>query len=203
MPALHFPLLILGGPSRPAKAALLRLLLDSPAGERMLVIENEAGHVQAHALLAHGRDAGSVARIRPCACCLPAASWTATLRDATWRFSRNGVRQFDAVIVVASARADPALLAGALGTDMPAARHVGTLLALDDSVWLDGGGLDGPPHGALHAADWVWTGETGDRATRLFDRVATVHPGARCASANDLLRHMTNCALPALPAATA
>ncbi|MFN0160239.1 MAG: hypothetical protein ACKVQQ_03355 [Burkholderiales bacterium] len=202
MHAPQIPILLLTGPSRTAKAALLDLMLAGCAGERTLVIENEAGYLQSHRLVAHGRDGGSAVRIRPCVCCRPAASWTATLRDATWRFSRHGVRQFDAVVFVASARADPAELKRELATEAPAARCLGTLLAVDGTSWLDRPDGDDAARAALQAADWIWTGEAGGSAERLYMRMARVDPRSSRIRAADLVQLMTNCAPSILPAAT-
>ncbi len=81
------------------KTTVLNHLVHQPARARTLVIINELGEVGLDRLLVSRVDDDTVVEMSSgCLCCTVRGDLIATLKDATWRFSRGGERQFDRVV---------------------------------------------------------------------------------------------------------
>ena len=74
-----------------------------------LVIINEFGEMALdHLLVAHSTENLVMEMDSGCVCCTIRGDLVKTLRDITWRFSREGQRQFQRVLIETTGLADPA-----------------------------------------------------------------------------------------------
>jgi G3E family GTPase len=102
------PVSLLTGFLGSGKTTLLNQLIRDPAMARTLVIINEFGEIGLdHALLVHTTEEIVVEMSSGCLCCTIRGDLSKTLRDAPWRFAREGKRWFDRVIIETTGLADP------------------------------------------------------------------------------------------------
>lgn len=112
------PVGILTGFLGSGKTTLLNHLVRTPALRRALVIINEFGAVSLdHDLIARSKEDMVVEMIGGCLCCTIRGDLRATLRDAPWRFARDGRCWFDRVVIETTGLADPAPILHTLMTD--------------------------------------------------------------------------------------
>lgn len=109
MPKSLMPVTLLTGFLGSGKTTVLNHLVRQPALARTLVIINEFGEVGLdHLLMNHLPDDAVVEMSSGCLCCTIRGDLVSTLKDAHWRFSRGGERQFDRVVIETTGLADPA-----------------------------------------------------------------------------------------------
>ena len=103
------PVTLLTGFLGSGKTTVLNHLVRQPALADALVIINEFGAMPLdHLLVAHSTENITLEMSSGCLCCTIRRDLVQTLRDITWRFSRNGQRQFRRVIIETTGLADPA-----------------------------------------------------------------------------------------------
>jgi len=129
------PVTLLTGFLGSGKTTVLNHLVQQPELEQpeladALVIINEFGEMALdHLLVAHSTESLVMERSSGCLCCTIRGDLVQTLRDISWRFSRNGERQFRRVLIETTGLADPAPIlhylddASADRTALPARRH--------------------------------------------------------------------------------
>lgn len=108
--AIRLPVTLLTGFLGGGKTTLLNRWLSQPEMRDTLVIINEFGEISLdHLLVAHQVDNTTVVELENgCLCCQLRTDLKQVLRDIQWRFSRNGKRQFQRVVIETSGVADPA-----------------------------------------------------------------------------------------------
>ena len=105
----RIPISVLTGFLGSGKTTVLRHFARSGSLSRTLVLVNEFGEVGLdHHLLTPLDDDTLVALDSGCICCTIRADLSKTLSEAPWRYSRDGVRWFDQVIIETTGVADPA-----------------------------------------------------------------------------------------------
>lgn len=180
------PVTLLTGFLGSGKTTALNALVRQPEMARTLVIINEFGQIGLdHLLVTHSAEDIVVEMSSGCLCCTIRGDLVKTLRDAVWRFSRGGVRQFDRVVIETTGLADPAPVLHTLMAD----RFVSARYRLDGvvtTVDLAAGSatLDAHPEAVKQAAvadallltkpDLAATGEV----RTLKDRLVEINPGA-------------------------
>jgi G3E family GTPase len=102
------PVHILTGFLGSGKTTLLNHLVRSPQFSNTFVIINEFGAVGIDHLLVKSTSETMIEMSSGCICCTIQSDLKQTLKDILWRFSRNGSRQFDRVIIETTGLADPA-----------------------------------------------------------------------------------------------
>ncbi len=102
------PVHILTGFLGSGKTTLLNHLVSSPQFSKTFVIINEFGAVGLDHLLVKSASETMIEMSSGCICCTIHSDLKKTLKDILWRFSRNGVRGFDRVIIETTGLADPA-----------------------------------------------------------------------------------------------
>lgn len=91
---------------------------------RTLVVINEFGEIGLdHQLFSATDETEVVALDSGCLCCTIRGDLARTLRDAPWRYSREGKRQFDRMVIETTGLADPAPILHTLMTDPRIARQ--------------------------------------------------------------------------------
>lgn len=114
----RIPVSVLTGFLGSGKTTVLNHLVRSPGMARALVIINEFGAVGLdHDLVARANDDLVVEMIGGCLCCTIRGDLSRTLRDAPWRFAREGRCWFDQVVIETTGLADPAPILHTLMTD--------------------------------------------------------------------------------------
>lgn len=104
----RIPLILLTGFLGSGKTTLLNQLVQLPEFSRTLVIINEFGETSLdHLLVSKSSDDQIVELSSGCICCTIRGDLAKTLGDATWRFARNGERQFDRVVIETTGLAEP------------------------------------------------------------------------------------------------
>ena len=104
----RIPVSVLTGFLGSGKTTVLNHLVRSPGMARALVIINEFGAVGLdHDLVARANDDLVVEMIGGCLCCTIRGDLSRTLRDAPWRFAREGRGWFGPGGVGTTRRADP------------------------------------------------------------------------------------------------
>lgn len=112
------PVSVLTGFLGSGKTTLLNHLVRMPELRRALVIINEFGAVGLdHDLIARSNEDMVVEMMGGCLCCTIRGDLRATLRDAPWRFAREGRCWFDRVVIETTGLADPAPILHTLMTD--------------------------------------------------------------------------------------
>ncbi len=102
------PVTLLTGFLGSGKTTVLNHLVQQPEMARTLVIINEFGDIGLdHFLVAHSSDETVTEMSSGCLCCTIRSDLVKTLRDITWRFAREGRRQFDRVVIETTGLADP------------------------------------------------------------------------------------------------
>ncbi|NBC23175.1 MAG: GTP-binding protein [Gammaproteobacteria bacterium] len=106
---MQIPLTLLTGFLGSGKTTVLSHLVRQPELARTLVIVNEFGEVGLdHLLMSRVPDDAVVEMSSGCLCCTVRGDLVSTLKDAHWRYSRAGERQFDRVVIETTGLADPA-----------------------------------------------------------------------------------------------
>ncbi len=114
----RIPVYLLTGFLGSGKTTVLNQLLKQTDMARTLVIINEFGAVSLdHLLVSYANEDIVVELGSGCLCCTIRGDLAKTLRDASWRYARNGLRQFDRVIIETTGLADPAPVLHTLLTD--------------------------------------------------------------------------------------
>lgn len=117
------PVSILTGFLGSGKTTVLNHLVRSPGMARALVIINEFGAIGLdHDLIARSNEDMVVEMMGGCLCCTIRGDLARTLRDAPWRFARDGQRWFDRVVIETTGLADPAPILHTLMADEELAR---------------------------------------------------------------------------------
>lgn len=112
------PVSLLTGFLGSGKTTVLNHLVQQPLFKRTLVVINELGAISLdHLLVAHSNETLVMEVGDGCICCAMRGDLAKVLKDITWRFSRNGVRNYDRVIIEATGLADPAPILHTLMTD--------------------------------------------------------------------------------------
>lgn len=118
------PVTLLTGFLGSGKTTLLNQLVRQPGMNRTLVVINEFGEIGLdHQLFSATSETELVALDSGCLCCTVRGDLVRTLRDVTWRFSRQGKRQFDRLVIETTGLADPAPILHTLMTDARLAQN--------------------------------------------------------------------------------
>ncbi|AQT62040.1 GTP-binding protein [Cellvibrio sp. PSBB023] len=114
----RIPVYLLTGFLGSGKTTLLNSLVKQPGMERTLILINEFGEVGLdHLLVSHSTEDIVVELDSGCLCCTTRGDFAKTLRDIPWRYSREGERSFDRVIIETTGLADPTSVIHTLMTD--------------------------------------------------------------------------------------
>ena len=115
----RIPITILTGFLGSGKTTLLNGLIRSPEMAKALVIINEFGSIGLdHDLIAFSNDDDTIVEMSSgCLCCTIKGELQTTLRDAPWRYARNGSCWFDRIVIETTGLADPAPILHTLMTD--------------------------------------------------------------------------------------
>ena len=111
------PVTVLTGFLGSGKTTLLNSLVQQPALHDALVVINEFGEIGLDHLLVAHTDETIIEMSSGCLCCTIRQDLVKTLRDATWRFARQGSRLFRRVVIESTGLADPAPILHTLMTD--------------------------------------------------------------------------------------
>jgi G3E family GTPase len=112
------PVTLLTGFLGSGKTTVLNHLVRQPELADTLVIINEFGEMALdHLLVAHSTENPVLELSSGCLCCTLRSDLVKTLREVTWRFSRNGRRQFRRVLIETTGLADPAPILHTLMAD--------------------------------------------------------------------------------------
>lgn len=104
----RIPVFLLTGFLGSGKTTLLNQLVKLPEFSRTLVIINEFGATSLdHLLVSRSTEEQIVELSSGCICCSIRGDLAKTLLDASWRFARNGERQFDQVVIETTGLAEP------------------------------------------------------------------------------------------------
>jgi len=118
------PVTLLTGFLGSGKTTLLNRLVRHPDLHRTLIIINEFGEIGLdHLLVTNSEEDLIVEMSSGCMCCTIRKDLANTLRDITWRFARDGICQFDRVLIETTGLADPAPILHTLITDTFIAGH--------------------------------------------------------------------------------
>lgn len=111
------PVTLLTGFLGSGKTTVLNHLVRQPELADALVIINEFGEISLdHLLFTHSTENLVMEMSSGCLCCTIRGDLVKTLSDMTWRFSRNGQRQFNRVVIETTGLADPAPIVHTLMT---------------------------------------------------------------------------------------
>jgi len=108
-PVNLIPVTLLTGFLGSGKTTVLNHLVRQPELADALVIINEFGEMALdHMLVAHSTENLVMEMDSGCVCCSIRGDLVKTLQDIPWRYSRNGQRQFQRVLIETTGLADPA-----------------------------------------------------------------------------------------------
>lgn len=108
-PSEPIPVTLLTGFLGSGKTTLLNHLVCQPELADALVIINEFGEMALdHMLVAHSTENLVMEMSSGCVCCSIRGDLVQTLRDITWRYSRDGERWFKRILIETTGLADPA-----------------------------------------------------------------------------------------------
>lgn len=114
----RIPVYVLTGFLGSGKTTLLNNLVKQPGLENTLILINEFGEVGVdHLLVDHSNEEIVVELASGCMCCTILGDFAKTLREIPRRYSRNGERRFDRIIVETTGLADPAPVIHTMMTD--------------------------------------------------------------------------------------
>lgn len=117
-PDALIPVSVLTGFLGSGKTTVLNHLVHTPGMRRALIVINEFGAVGLdHHLIARSTEDMVVEMMGGCLCCTIRGDLVRTLRDAPWRFARDGLCWFDRVVIETTGLADPAPILHTLMTD--------------------------------------------------------------------------------------
>lgn len=112
------PISVLTGFLGSGKTTVLNHLVRDPAMSRALIVINEFGAVGLdHELIAPSNEDLVVEMMGGCLCCTIRGDLLRTLRDAPFRFARDGICWFDRLVIETTGLADPAPILHTLMTD--------------------------------------------------------------------------------------
>lgn len=180
------PVSLLTGFLGSGKTTLLNRLVHDPAMRRALVIINEFGSIGIdHDLVAPAQEETIVEMASGCLCCTIRGDLVRALRDAPWRFARDGERWFDRVLIETTGLADPIPIVHTLLAD----ERIAKLYRLDSVITTVDAAtgmvtLDAQPESVkqVAVADRLVLTKTDlvtqDEAQRLRDRLGTINPAA-------------------------
>ncbi|MGY5797603.1 CobW family GTP-binding protein [Rheinheimera faecalis] len=104
----RIPLYLLTGFLGSGKTTLLNQWVQDSAFSKALVIINEFGETSLdHLLVSRSTEEQIVELSNGCICCTIRGDLAKTLSDIGWRFSRNGIKSFNKVIIETTGLADP------------------------------------------------------------------------------------------------
>ena len=180
------PVTLLTGFLGSGKTTVLNHLVRQPEMADALVIINEFGEMALdHMLVAHSTENLVMEMDNGCVCCTIRGDLVKTLRDIAWRFSRDGQRQFQHVLIETTGLADPAPIIHTLMTHpqiAPKYRLDGIVTTVDLATSMQT--LDQHPEAIKQAAmadvllltksDLV----TEDRRDALLNRLHELNPAA-------------------------
>jgi G3E family GTPase len=104
----RLPVTLLAGFPGAGKTTLLNQLVRQSGMAGTLVVTDESGAIGLdHLLVALTRNDSGVRVSSGCPCCTIPGGLVRTLREAPWRYARNGTPWFERVVVQAAGLADP------------------------------------------------------------------------------------------------
>lgn len=115
----RIPVTILTGFLGAGKTTLLNTLIRSEQMAKALVIINEFGSIGLdHDLVSHSNEDDTIVEMSSgCLCCTIKGDLQKTLRDAPWRYAREGKCWFDRIMIETTGLADPAPILHTLMSD--------------------------------------------------------------------------------------
>jgi G3E family GTPase len=131
------PVLLLTGFLGSGKTTLLNHLVHQPYFSDTLVIINEFGEISLdHLLVTHSNEDLVMEMGHGCICCTIRGDLAQVFRNIEWRFSRQGKRKFNRVVVETTGLADPAPILHTLMTDRTIASRyqLNAIITTVDSV---------------------------------------------------------------------
>lgn len=134
---LPIPVLLLTGFLGSGKTTLLNHLVQQPYFSDTLVIINEFGEISPdHLLVTHSNEDLVMEMGHGCICCTIRGDLAQVFKDIEWRFSRQGERKFNRVVVETTGLADPVPILHTLITDREIASryHLNAIITTIDSV---------------------------------------------------------------------
>lgn len=187
------PVWVLSGFLGSGKTTLLNHLIKQPELSDTLVIINEFGETSLdHLLVTHSDEDMVVTLENGCVCCNIRRDLSTTLKQVTWRFSRNGKRQFNRVVIETTGLADPAPIVHTLMTDETLARRYqldALITAVDCANGIET--LSQHPEAAKQVAiaDYLVVTKhdlaTAEQFTELTHQLAALNPSAQRLTAHN------------------
>lgn len=185
----HHPLIpvtLLTGFLGSGKTTLLNQLVSQPAFADTLIIINEFGEMALdHLLVTRSTENIVMEMSSGCVCCSIRGDLVQTLRDITWRFAREGRRQFDRVLIETTGLADPTPIIHTLMTHpqiAPKYRLDGVITTIDLATAM--ATLDRHPEAVKQAAVadvlLLTKGDlaNGAQRTELLKRLDSINPAS-------------------------
>lgn len=178
------PVTLLTGFLGSGKTTVLNHLVAQPELADALVIINEFGEMALdHLLVAHSTE--NLEMSSGCLCCNIRGDLVKTLRDITWRFSREGQRQFKRVLIETTGLADPAPIIHTLMTDPQIASQyrfdgIVTIVDLATGMYTLDQHLESFKQAAMADVLLLTKGDlvTEEERTILLHRLDTINPAA-------------------------